>query len=96
MLRLNGHHLTTVIQLKVIEEHVLTEEWQTARQLFPIFERELKARTRVEPVRSHNFRVHLKKLVAEGRAEQLEPKLIGKKSGEAISNPAKLYRRKHE
>lgn len=96
VLKLDGHHLTTVIQMKVIQEHVLTDEWQSARQMFPIFEEAVRTRTKVEPVRSHNFRVHLKKLVSEGKASCMEPEQISKKTGGKVSNPTKLYRKAKE
>ena len=89
---IGNHHLSTFIQMKVITDHVLKDEWQSAKEMYPVFEREMLTRTKVKPVLSHNFLVHLRKLCEEGRAESKDtefdsPRLNGLR-------PIKLFRRK--
>jgi|WetSurMetagenome_2_1015567.scaffolds.fasta_scaffold323847_2 hypothetical protein len=82
-IRLGCHHLVTYIQLKVSQDYVLTGEWQTAKNMYPIFVMEMRKRTKVEPVLEHNFSIHLRKLCEEGVAESKD------------GDNAKLFRRKN-
>lgn len=90
---LNGHHLKTIIKLKIIYEYVLTEEWQNVRTMYPIFTREMETRTKVEPVFGHNFVVSLNKLCDEGKAEVMSVQEYTRK-GCVIVKPTNYYRRK--
>ena len=92
-LDLGKHHLTTAIQMRVIEEYVLTIEYRSARELYPIFEKELRQRTSIEPVLGHNFLIHLRKLCDEGRAESTESMVSIK--GKTREIPLKLFRRRN-
>lgn len=92
-INLGGHHLTTAIQLKIIEDYVLTTEWQTAREMYPKFTKEVEARTNIEPVLGHNFLVNLRKLCNEGRAE-LSERQEHTRQGVKIFNKTKTFRRK--
>jgi hypothetical protein len=88
---LGKHHLTTAIQMKVIEDFVLTDEYKSARELYPIFAKEVRDRTSIEPVLGHNFLIHLRKLCDEGRAQSTE-KREKTRYGTDCVNPTKLFR----
>jgi hypothetical protein len=79
------HHFPTFIQMKVVLDHVLTEEWQQARVMYPIFVQQTNERTRVKPVSINNFLIYLEKLCQEGSAESME---------ECKKKSLRYYRRK--
>lgn len=86
------HHLSTYISLKVITDHVLTDEWQSAREMYPIYTREMEIRTKIEPVLGHNFLVNLRKLCDEGKAESMD-RQDKNRWGQPCVKPTKLFRR---
>jgi|WetSurSiteA1Bulk_404760.scaffolds.fasta_scaffold484001_1 hypothetical protein len=63
------HHFSTFIQMKVVLDHVLTEEWQQGKGMYPMFVYQTSERTRVKPVSINNFLIYLEKLCNEGKAE---------------------------
>jgi len=87
---LGVHHLSTFIQMNLIVDHVLTDEWQSTKEMYPIFVRELTARSKIKPVLRHNFSIQLKKLCKEGKAECM---LRETPPGKFELNRSKLYRR---
>ena len=93
-LNLGRHHLVTAVQMKVIVDHVLTDEWQTARELYPKFTKEMEQRTNIEPVLGHNFLVHLRKLCEEGKVESMDRQDQTRWKTNCIK-PTKLFRRKN-
>jgi len=89
---MTGHHLTTAVMMKIIQNYVVTDDWQTARQLYPTFTKEVEARTNIQPVLGGNFLVQLAKLVKEGRIE-VKDSVQFTKNGAPVRHPAKLYRK---
>jgi hypothetical protein len=79
------HHFPTFIQMKVVLDYVLTEEWQQGKGMYPVFVRETSERTRVKPVSINNFLIYLEKLCQEGKADCMTE--VGRKS-------LRYYRRK--
>lgn len=67
---LRGRHLQTIIQMKVIYEYVLNEEFHTAREMYPSFVEAIEKHTKLEPVLGHNFIKVLDDLVNDGKAER--------------------------
>jgi hypothetical protein len=87
------HHLPTSITFNIITAYVLTEEWQSAKQMYPTYTKQMVIRTHITPVISHNFLVILRKLCDEGKAESME---IQEKTkwGRDNVKPTKLFRKK--
>lgn len=89
---LGNHHLAAAMQMSVIERYVLTNEWQTARQMYDTFCKEVTARTKLQPVLANNYKDYLNNLVNEGRAESMSSAQFTK-NGAPVRCPAKLYRK---
>jgi hypothetical protein len=92
---LGNHHLSSAMQMKVIEMYVLTEEWQTAREMYDTFCKEVTTRTKLQPVLSGNYKKYLRTLVKDRKAESKGTNQFTR-TGAPIRRPALLYRKPME
>jgi hypothetical protein len=93
-LKLDGKHLVTCIQLKIIYKYVLTENYQKIREMYPIFTKACEEHSNVRPVLGHNFYKKLRQLCEEGYAESREVMEYTRDGRESVK-PTKLWRRKY-
>lgn len=62
-------NLSTSVTREILLKKVLTQNWNTAADLYPVYKKEIG---NMPPVIPRNFRHHLEKLVKSGEVERLD------------------------